>query len=97
MADYDGLGVRVPLLVISAYAKQGYVSHVRYEHGSILKFVEDQFGLARLAASDARANSPQSDCFDFSKPPRGFVAIPSRLRAADFEREPLDPRPPDDE
>ncbi len=30
--DYDGLGFRVPLLVISPYAKQNYVSHVQYEH-----------------------------------------------------------------
>ena len=94
--DYEGLGVRVPLLVISAYAKKGHVSHVRYEHGSLLRFVEDQFGLARLAASDARANSPQRDCFDFSQPPRPFTAIPAHLRAVDFEREPLDLRPPDD-
>ena len=97
MADYDGLGIRVPLLVISAYAKKGVVSHLRYEHGSILKFVEDQFGLARLAAADARANSPARECFDFSQPPRSFVAIPSGLHAADFEREPLDLRPPDNE
>jgi phospholipase C len=33
--DFDGLGFRVPLLVISPYAKRGYVSHVQYEHGSI--------------------------------------------------------------
>ena len=58
VVDYDGLGIRVPLLVISPYAKQGYVSHVQYEYGSILKFVEDRFGLPRLAASDTRANSP---------------------------------------
>ena len=64
--DYDGLGIRVPLLVVSPYAKKGYVSHVQYEHGSILRFVEDQFGLARLAASDTRATSPERDCFDFS-------------------------------
>ncbi len=43
--DYDGLGFRVPLLVISPYAKQGYVSHTQFEHGSILRFVEDTFGL----------------------------------------------------
>jgi phospholipase C len=96
-ADYDGLGIRVPLLVISPYAKQGYVSHVQYEHGSILKFVEDQFGLGRLSASDARANSPEADCFDFSKPPRSFTPIPSLLHQADFEREPLDRRAPDNE
>jgi len=71
--DYDGLGFRVPLLVISPYAKQNYVSHVQYEHGSILRFIEDTFGLARLAASDQRATSPAADCFDFAAPPRAFV------------------------
>ncbi len=35
-ADNDGLGFRLPLLIISPYAKEGYVSHVAYEHGSIL-------------------------------------------------------------
>jgi phospholipase C len=73
--DADGLGFRVPLLVISPYAKRGYVSHVRYEHGSILRFAEDQFALGRLGASDMRANSPQRDCFDFKQPPRKFVPI----------------------
>ena len=92
--DYDGLGFRVPLLVISPYAKRGYVSHVQYEHGSLLKFVEDRFGLARLAATDARANSLEKDCFDFSQPPRLFQPIPTNMRPADFEREP-NQRPPD--
>ena len=97
LVDYDGLGIRVPLLVVSAYAKKSYVSHVRYENGSILKFVEDQFGLPRLAASDARATSPQTDCFDFSQPPRTFVPIPSRLSPAALENEPPDPRAPDNQ
>ncbi len=97
MVDYDGLGFRVPLLVISPYAKKGYVSHVQYEHGSILRFVEDQFGLPRLAATDRRAKSPASDCFDFSKAPRKFTAIPSALRQTYFMHEPLDPRIPDAE
>ena len=35
--DYDGLGFRLPMLIISPYAKQGHVSHVHYEHGSILQ------------------------------------------------------------
>jgi phospholipase C len=73
--DNDGLGFRIPLLIISPYAKKGYVSHVHYEHGSILKFTEDQFKLARLAASDMRANSPERDCFDFNQAPRKFVPI----------------------
>jgi phospholipase C len=95
--DNDGLGFRIPLLVISPYAKQGYVSHVSYEHGSILKFVEDQFGLARLAASDTRANSPEADCFDFSQPPRQYVPITSPYGRAYFMHQSVDLRPPDTE
>lgn len=73
--DSDGLGMRVPLLVVSPYAKAGYVSHIQYEHGSLLKFIEDIFGLPRLAASDTRANSPAGDCFDFTQKPRPFKPI----------------------
>ena len=70
-----GLGFRVPLLMISPYAKKDYVSHVAYETASVLTFAEDVFGLPRLAAADARATSPAADCFDFSQPPRAFVPI----------------------
>jgi len=96
--DKDGLGFRVPLVIMSPYAKRNKVSHVQYEHGSILRFAEDQFGLARLARSDRRANSPEPDCFDFTKPPRPFKVIkthghdlhffmnqPPDLRAPDYE------------
>ena len=95
--DYDGLGIRVPLLVISPYAKKGYVSHVRYEHGSILRFVEDQFGLARLAASDSRANSPAAACFDFSRKPRAFTPIRAPQDERYFLTQPADTRPVDAE
>jgi phospholipase C len=95
--DYDGLGIRVPLLIISPYAKKGYVSHVQYEHGSILRFIEDQFGLARLAASDSRANSPAEDSFDFSRKPRAFVPINSPHDENYFLTQALDPRPVDNE
>jgi phospholipase C len=93
--DYDGLGLRLPMLIISAYAKQGHVSHVHYEHGSILKFVEDQFGLGRLTASDARAKSPALDCFDFTKPPRAFVPFQAPYDANYFKHQPIDTRIPD--
>ena len=73
--NYDGLGFRVPLLVISAYAKHGHVSHVQYETTSVLRFTEDIFGLHQLAVADKRATSPAADCFDFSQPPRKFVPI----------------------
>ncbi|MGA7354434.1 MAG: alkaline phosphatase family protein [Candidatus Cybelea sp.] len=77
--DYDGLGFRVPLLVISPYAKKNRVSHVQYETASVLRFAEDLFGLGQLAAADARANSPAADCFDFAKGPRPFVPIAAPL------------------
>jgi phospholipase C len=95
LADYDGLGFRVPMIVVSAYAKQGYVSHVQYEHGSILKFVEDTFGLGRLAASDTRANSPAKDCFLFAQKPRKYKPIPTPYGPDFFLNQPLDLRPPD--
>jgi phospholipase C len=97
MLDYDGLGVRVPLLVVSPYAKKGHVSHVPYEFGSILRFVEDRFGLATLSESDARATSPADDCFDFSQAPRKFKKIRSPLNEQDILRQPFDPRPPDND
>jgi phospholipase C len=93
-ADYDGLGLRIPMLIISPYAKKGHVSHVHYEHGTILKFVEDTFGLPRLAASDARANAP-SDAFNFKKAPRAFVPIQAPYDKAYFLNQPADLRMPD--
>ena len=76
--DRDSLGFRVPLLVISPYAKHDYVSHVQYETASVLRFAEDLFGLGQLAAADKRANSPALDCFDFSQRPHRFVKIAAK-------------------
>jgi phospholipase C len=75
----DSLGFRVPLLIISPYAKQNYVSHVQYETASVLRFAEDLYGLGQLAQADKRANSPATDCFDFSQNPRPFVKIKAPL------------------
>lgn len=97
MVDYDGLGVGVPLLIVSAYAKEGCVTHVHYEHGSILKFVEDQWGLARLSPSDTRANTIAAACFDYTKAPRPFKKVPVAHDQAYFLAQPLDVRPPDTE
>jgi phospholipase C len=74
--DYDGLGFRVPLLMISPYAKQGYVTHNKYETSSVLRFIEDNFGLAPLAESDERAADPAGDAFDYHQKPRKFKTIP---------------------
>jgi phospholipase C len=94
LADYDGLGLRIPMLIVSAYAKHGKVSHTHYEHGSILRFIEDLFGLGQLAASDARA-TPPNDAFNFNKPPRAFRVIPAPYDKAYFMHQPRDTRWPD--
>jgi phospholipase C len=97
MVDYDGLGIRVPMLIVSPYALKGVVSHVHYEHGSILKFIETRWGLAALSASDARATSPAPYAFDFSQSPRKFTAIPAKYSKEYFLKQPPDLRPPDTE
>jgi len=63
--DQFGLGPRVPLLIISPFAKQGYISHTQYEHASVLKFIETRYHLPALTARDASAND-MSDVFNFS-------------------------------
>ncbi|HEY1654315.1 MAG TPA: alkaline phosphatase family protein [Candidatus Tumulicola sp.] len=78
MNDFYELSFRVPLVVISPYAKPAYVSHVQYEFGSLLAFAEETFGIPKgaLGTTDVRAND-LSDCFDFTQSPRAFVRIPA--------------------
>ncbi|MGA9944592.1 MAG: alkaline phosphatase family protein [Candidatus Cybelea sp.] len=91
---WGGLGFRVPMMVVSPYARQaypskpGYISHTQYEFGSILKFIENVFALGSLGTTDARATSI-IDCFDFSRKPRRFIKIP-----ADRSREYFLSKPP---
>jgi phospholipase C len=66
--DVYGLGPRVPLLIISPYARAGYISHTQYEFASVLKFIEDRYNLPALTLRDANANST-TDSFNFSQPP----------------------------
>ena len=94
-ADFDGFGFRLPMLVISPYARKNHVSHVHYEHGSILRFVEDVFGLGRLAASDTRATSPAKDCFNFKQAPRTFTPFTAPYDRSYFLHQPPDNRIPD--
>jgi len=68
------MGFRVPLIVVSPYAKRGYVSYVQHEFGSIIHFVESTYGLGTLGYTDARADD-LADCFDFTQTPGAFVPI----------------------
>ncbi len=73
---YGGLGFRVPAIVVSPYAKAGYVSPTQYEFGSILKYIENNWKLGTLGTTDKRAAS-LIDCFDYSQSPIPFQTIPS--------------------
>ena len=73
--DGYGLGPRVPALVISPYAKPGYISHNVYDFTSVLKFIEELHALPHLTARDARATGI-SDCFDFNQKPLSTFVIP---------------------
>lgn len=75
--DIYGLGPRVPLLIISPYAKAGYISHTQYEAASVLKFVEERFGLPFLTARDAGANDT-TDSFDFTQSPLAPLVLSQR-------------------
>jgi phospholipase C len=98
---WGGLGFRVPMIVVSPYAPRGgpsgsYVSHTPYEFGSILKFIENNFGLGSLGKTDARATS-MVDCFDFTQAPRPFQEIPSTYSRWFFMHKPPSNDPPDTE
>jgi phospholipase C len=88
--DENGYGLRVPGLVISPYAKQGYIDHQTLSFDAYAKFIEDDFlGGRRLdprtdgrpdPRPDVRENAPQlgnllAD-FDFTQPPRPPLILP---------------------
>jgi len=47
--DFFGDGTRIPLIVVSPYAKPGHISHDYADHVSILKFIERNWGLPTIS------------------------------------------------
>ncbi|HEX4013137.1 MAG TPA: alkaline phosphatase family protein [Candidatus Cybelea sp.] len=99
---WGGLGFRVPMLLISPYAREaragkpGYISHTTYEFGSILKFVEQNWNLGTLGATDSRAAS-LIDCFDFTQSPRPFTQVLVKYSRSYFLHQPYSYKPIDTE
>jgi phospholipase C len=62
-------GYRVPLIVVSPFAKKNYVSHTVYDHTAILKLIEKRFGLNALTLRDAAQADMSTDFFDFVNVP----------------------------
>ena len=94
-SDLMGPGFRVPLIVVSPYAKHGYVSHQVYETASLLTYTEKVFELPNLGARDASAND-LSDCFDYTQTPSPFMAIPTKVSVETLLREAPSGLPDDD-
>ena len=89
--DSNGYGLRVPSLVISPYAKAGYIDHQQLSHDAYLKFIEDDFLGGRMLnpatdgrpdpRPDVREEAPglgnlESD-FNFAQPPRAPLILPA--------------------
>lgn len=75
--DQFGLGPRVPLIIISPYAMPGYISSTQYEFSSVLKFIEELFGLPFLTSRDTNANDT-TDSFDFNQTPLSPLVLTQR-------------------
>jgi phospholipase C len=106
--DELGLGIRVPGLVISPYARAGYIDHQQLSHDAYLKFVEDAFlGGSRLnPATDGRPDrrtvvreslpgigDPTGD-FNFNQAPRAPMLLSVKPAPGPASGEPGKPQPP---
>jgi phospholipase C len=79
-ARFTELGVRVPMVVVSPWAKKNYVSHVVQEHTALTRFIEAVFDLPALTSRDANSDA-LLDMFDFSGS-AGPLANPGTAPAA---------------
>ena len=74
--DGYGLGPRVPLIVISPYARHNYISHQQGEFASFDKFIEKNWGLPSLGQRDALSTtSDLTDFFDWSQTPQSPLIL----------------------
>jgi phospholipase C len=67
--NFTYTGYRVPMIVISPYAKKNYVSHEVMDTTAWLKLVEERFNLPALTARDAAQPDMAQEFFDFTNPP----------------------------
>jgi hypothetical protein len=102
-------GFRVPFLMVTAYTPPGTVSSNRYDFGSVLYFIEQNFGLGFIGPGDtkysnyadyqayAEGRGTISADFVTLHSPRAFVPIHATMSAQDFINAPKSLVPPDDD
>src|SRR5208282_6429769 len=78
--DKFGLGFRVPTLVVSPWAKHGFIDHTVYEFASMLKLAEGNFNLPSLGTRDVKANDMMNS-FDFNQQPQPPLIEPTTFLA----------------
>jgi phospholipase C len=96
--DYQ-YGFRVPLLFISAFTPAGYINNDDQDFGSMLRFVEHNFGIQEgaLQFADKRASGDLHKFYNLSAAPRSFTQIKTTKTAAFFLNDTRHPTPPDDD
>jgi phospholipase C len=99
--DYQ-YGFRVPMIMVSAYTDRGLVDNQRYDFGSLLRFIEGNFGNlgltpGELGFADSRAATDFSAFFRMDRAPRPFTSIKAAKSAAFFINDPRPPEPPDND
>jgi phospholipase C len=96
ITHYGGRGFRVPALIISPYARAGYISPTNYEFGSILRYIEDNWNLGSLGTTDQTSTSILN-CFDYHQTPIRFKPIQANLSKEYFLHEKPSRNPPDND
>jgi phospholipase C len=90
-----GLGARVPLIIVSPYAKHGYISENVHEFSGFITYTEETFGLGNLGQRDVKADD-FADCFDYTQTVQPYTAVPVKNGPAYFLSK-HDLSPPDDD
>ncbi len=75
IVDEYGYGPRIPALLVSPYAKSGYIDSTVLDFTSILKFIEENWNLTPMAERDRTANNFLT-AFDFTQSPRKPQFLP---------------------
>jgi len=99
--DYQ-YGFRVPMIVVSAYTGPGLVDNQRYDFGSLLRFIEHNFGNlglreGELGFADSRAATDFSAFFRMNRRPRKFNVIAAAKSADFFIHDTRPPEAPDND
>lgn len=91
-----GPGFRVPLIVVSPYARQGYVSHRFHEVSGFLAFIEKNFNLGTLGTRDAGSDA-FADCFDYTQTPTPSHVVRAKVSPDTLIHEKPSGRPDEDD